>query len=610
MATPDAIAPADPLIGTVVGDRYRITGLLGTGGMGTVYRAEHVIIGKAVALKVLRHFGDNSVVARRFEREAFATGRIEHPNCVTASDGGQLEDGRLFLAMELVDGDGLSEVLATERRLPVARAIRITAHVLRGLAFAHRADVVHRDIKPENIVLVEANGDRDFAKILDFGIAKLLDDSELEVDEQKATQIGTTIGTPTYMSPEQAFGQRVDGRADLYSTAVMLFEMIAGRPPFVAEDNAALLSMHVRDPVPAIAAVSPEVSVPPELDRLIRDAMAKERRDRISSAEKFLERLGEVERIVLARPPEPDASGRTPIPGVERSSPPITAPVMAAPTPSAAVALPRPSRRWSGRRIAALSAAVLAVLGLLALAGGGDGDAPVSPPGITGAKMSLPVPSPRSGAAAEAREMYDDGHHDAVIAYLEAKRAEIASDPAALLLLGHSYAKTEQLDKALSTYQAAAEVHPAVGDDAEVAAAVRAALGSRRRSDREAAQKLVAQLLKRSRAGALRSLLVELAVDDKQMSLRQWARGLAREYNVDGLDLLGSLALDLDQERSCADRKKVVGEIAALRDERAIPILEAARTRVRRAGFFRRRRNTNSCLTEDIDRAIAQLRTH
>jgi serine/threonine-protein kinase len=608
-------AASDPLIGSVVGDRYRITGVLGTGGMGTVYRAEHQVIGKAVALKVLRDFGDNTVFVRRFEREASATGRIEHPNCVTASDGGQLADGRLFLAMELVAGEGLADVLRVERRLPVDRALRICGHVLRGLAFAHKAGVVHRDIKPENIVLVETDGDPDFAKILDFGIAKLLDDAELSIDEQKATQIGTTIGTPTYMCPEQAFGQQVDGRADLYATGVMLFEMIAGRPPYEAENNGTVLSMHVRDPIPAIGDVS-DVEVPASLDELLREALAKERRDRIASAELFLERI----EAIAAAPIEPVyAPPDTPAPVLETvsvdSAPAVAAPTAAITPLAAAVTLPRPSARgrWTTRRLVGAGAGALAVLGLIALAGGGGEGGVVTTAPQVGAKAAPPEPitvptiRPMSTAAVEAKGIYEQGDHRAVVEYLEAKRPDIKSDVDALLLLGHGYTKLRRIPEALSTYRAVAGLDATIGDEPEVVAACKSGLSSRNRKSRAAARELVTALIGGFGSKEIRELVKQVAVSD-DLSDRKWARALGKKHGVK-IDMLQSLARDLDQERKCEDRKKVVAAIAELGDRDAIPILDDARRRVRRAGFLRlRRRNSNACLADDIDRAILQLR--
>ncbi|HTM22332.1 MAG TPA: serine/threonine-protein kinase, partial [Kofleriaceae bacterium] len=232
--------------------------LLGRGGMGRVYEAIHVGIGKSVAVKVLAA-GGSPVIGdkKRFEREAYATGRMEHPNCVVVSDFGALADGTLFLAMELLRGEALDKLLERERRLPAARALHILRHVLRGLEHAHGRGVVHRDLTTRNIYLVDHLGDRDFAKVLDFGLAKLID-SQAESGGGKLTAAGVTFGTPRYMSPEQILGKPVDHRTDLYAASVILFEMVAGRLPFVADDMQQVLMKHVTNPPPRIREVAPD----------------------------------------------------------------------------------------------------------------------------------------------------------------------------------------------------------------------------------------------------------------------------------------------------------------------------------------------------------------
>lgn len=329
-------------IGTVIDARYRILGELGRGGMGTVYEAEHVTIRKPVALKLLDPLlGRNDAHAQRFEREAFAAGRIEHPNCVTVSDFGRHEDGSLYLVMELVRGRSLADVLDDEQRFAWPRALHIARHVLRGLAHAHAAGIVHRDIKPENIVLVDHDGDPDFAKILDFGIAKLVGDAAADAGGDQLTQAGFTVGTPTYLSPEQAFGDEIDARSDLYSLSVVLYEMLAGRPPFVSGDKLAVLSMHVGRAVPPLAEVAPDAAVPPAVERLVLRGLAKRRDDRIQTAEAYIEAI---DRCLAAVPaasrapapiatPAPAPHGRAATPGP--IAPATPGPVAPAPGPAA-----------------------------------------------------------------------------------------------------------------------------------------------------------------------------------------------------------------------------------------------------------------------------------
>ncbi|MBP6843904.1 MAG: serine/threonine protein kinase, partial [Kofleriaceae bacterium] len=195
----------------MIDGRYRLDALLGKGGMGVVYRGEHVAIRRAVAVKLLHPtLAAMPELRSRFEREAIAIGRIDHPNCVDVSDFGKLEDGSLFLVMELLDGRSLGDLMDADAPIAPHRALAILRHVLSGLGHAHAAGIVHRDVKPENVYLVPKDGDPDFAKILDFGIAKVIGGGEID-DGVKLTQAGVAFGTPIYMSPEQAIGNPLDG---------------------------------------------------------------------------------------------------------------------------------------------------------------------------------------------------------------------------------------------------------------------------------------------------------------------------------------------------------------------------------------------------------------
>ncbi len=294
-ATGEADEPGDTpssRIGQTVDGRYAITELIGEGGMGSVYRAEHSTIRRPVAIKFLnselRQFPETNA---RLRREAFAAGRLTHPNCVGVNDCGSLSDGSVYLVMEFVEGRTLERAIREAGRLDVARALRITRHVLRGLAHAHGLDVVHRDIKPENVVLVSHDGDPDFAKILDFGIAKLLGEAVEEAGGEALTRAGFALGTPTYMSPEQVSAASVDGRTDLYSVSVMLYEMIAGRPPFLGEDMVAIATQHVLKEPPTFREVDPLLSVPQDVEQLVRDGLRKDVEERTKKAEEFLQRI-------------------------------------------------------------------------------------------------------------------------------------------------------------------------------------------------------------------------------------------------------------------------------------------------------------------------------
>jgi tRNA A-37 threonylcarbamoyl transferase component Bud32 len=313
-------------MGEVIDSRYRIIGVLGRGGMGSVYRGEHIAIRQPVAIKLLHpEIASRDDFSRRFEREAFAAAHVANPNCVRVTDFGTLPDGRLYLVMEYLDGILLSRLLDQETRLPVRRSLHILRHVLRGLHFAHKAGVIHRDLKPDNVVLVEERGDPDFAKILDFGLAKL--EGEAASGQQVLTQAGIALGTPIYMAPDTLSQPEVDHRVDLYAAAVMLFEMIAGVPPFQADDAQSVLTMHIRDIPPTLAQVAPEAEAPPEVESLIRHGLEKNRDQRIPSAQQF---IAEIDRILGDR-----AVSFVPTITAPVAPPPARTPPVAPATPAA-----------------------------------------------------------------------------------------------------------------------------------------------------------------------------------------------------------------------------------------------------------------------------------
>ena len=287
-ASPDDSGVA---IGTVLAGRYRIDGVLGSGGMGRVYHGQHTSIGKAVAVKVLHAaLGKNTEAAARFQREAMASGRLDHPNIVGVMDFGVLDDGCLYLVMEALEGEHLGKRLQREKQIAWQEALLITRSILFGLRHAHDRGVVHRDIKPDNIFLANKDGDH-VVKILDFGIAKLYAGN---TDDPTATRAGITVGTPTYLAPEQAVGGAITPACDLYSTSVVLYEMLVGHAPFEDLDPVALLRAHVSLDPPPFLEVAPELDLPESLEPLIRHGMQKIAVERIASAMEYVQRIDEI----------------------------------------------------------------------------------------------------------------------------------------------------------------------------------------------------------------------------------------------------------------------------------------------------------------------------
>ena len=270
-----------------IAGRFRIEREIGTGGMGTVYLATHLGLERPVAVKIIkREFAGDADVADRFLREARTMAKLHHPHAAMIFDAGNLPDGRHFIVMEFVEGETLSQTLAREGRFTATRAIDIATQICDVLEEAHRLGIIHRDLKPSNILL----GKRGVC-VLDFGVAKVLASSVESTVTHASTGSGQLIGTPRYMSPEQCLGQRVGARSDLYSLGVLLYEMLAGRPPFVDPLQSALLIKQATAPAPPLPRLRPDIARP--LALAVHTLLAKRPDDRprtAATAKALLER--------------------------------------------------------------------------------------------------------------------------------------------------------------------------------------------------------------------------------------------------------------------------------------------------------------------------------
>jgi serine/threonine-protein kinase len=325
--------------------------MIGDGGMGQVFRAEQLGTGRTVALKLLHsELTGIADIVQRFEREAEVTTQLSHPHIVRTVEFGQWE-GRLYLAMEFVAGQSLAALLDAAPgdnggRMTIKRTVAIMRPVLEALEYAHGLGVVHRDLKPDNIMVVPGRGlfARECVKLLDFGIAKLGDDAPAQ--GRKLTRVGMVLGTPGYMSPEQAAGQRADARSDLYSCGVILYEMLAGRRPFDADSGIQILAMHVNDTPRSLREIARDASIPSEVDGVVMRALAKRPAERFQSARDLREAL---DRAANAR------DGHAVISGIETT-------VFATPV------APRSRSRWPQLAIILVAMALL-IAGHLAPAG-------------------------------------------------------------------------------------------------------------------------------------------------------------------------------------------------------------------------------------------------
>jgi serine/threonine-protein kinase len=299
----------EALVGTTIAGRYVLRGLLGHGGMGAVYEAEHLGLGKRAAIKFVdAEFATDEQVVARFAREARAMSAVESAHIVTVFDVGT-EAGRPYLVMELLRGEDLGQRLRRTARLPLGEAMHVVAQVLKGLARAHAAGIIHRDLKPDNVFLVRHDTDPMFAKIVDFGVSKI-ERPRAGTHPLALTGRGTVLGTPFYMSPEQAQASAdVDARSDLYSVGAILFECLTGRPPHTGESyEQVMLSICMRD-APAVRALDP--SIPEGVSAFVSRALARDPVQRFTSAERMLAALHAVAPEERARVPLDAAAGGT-----------------------------------------------------------------------------------------------------------------------------------------------------------------------------------------------------------------------------------------------------------------------------------------------------------
>ncbi len=358
---------AEGLVGVVLDGRYRLDAVVGEGGMGAVFRAQHLATERRVAVKLLKpHLSHDQTALERFAREARSTLKVESPHAVKVLDFGVTPHGDYYMALEYLDGRTVHRELEVDGPFAPSRAIHVARHCLHALAAAHARGLVHRDLKPDNILLMRVDDDPDFAKVLDFGVAKLMEGTARSSRSAlKLTQAGMVFGTPEYMSPEQAVGETLDGRSDLYSLAATLFTMLTGELMFRANSPIEWLSHHVRTRPPRLADVAPNLAHATELDAVLQQCLAKRRGDRPATADELDALLARIAGDPGARPPEiaatVDAVDREPRPRHLTATSPSTF-VEAYPASGDAIPstdeLIAPARR-TGRAVVALTMGVV-----------------------------------------------------------------------------------------------------------------------------------------------------------------------------------------------------------------------------------------------------------
>jgi serine/threonine-protein kinase len=330
----------DPYIGRDLAGQFRILEKIGSGGMGSVYKAEQPEMRRYVAVKILhpRYLSRPDLVSR-FRREARAMSHLSHPNTARVFLYGQLEDGACYFVMEYLAGRNLAQTVRAEGPMDVTRAVNIMVQVCGALEEAHRQGIVHRDLKPENVFLTTQGGIADYPKVLDFGLAKVTE-REMRPGSLILTQEGMVFGTPEFMSPEQARGEKLDGRSDIYSLGVIMYELLTGKLPFDAAQPMEFIQKHIKEPPIPLARRAPNRQWPPGLWEVLEKSLAKKPADRFQTANELAQALKNVLQPASVPPASMQPAAPTPAP-VQPVAP--IPPMASAPMAPAAQTVPAPT---------------------------------------------------------------------------------------------------------------------------------------------------------------------------------------------------------------------------------------------------------------------------
>ena len=644
-------AEAVNLLGKVISGRYLIQQLLGEGGMGSVYLAEHTHMKKRVAIKLLHpEMSDNAEVSARFEREAMAAAHIEHPNVAGATDFGKTEDGAFFLVLEYVEGTSLRDVVA-EGPISPQRALRITRQIALALERAHEAGIVHRDLKPENVMLVKKDGEPDFVKVLDFGIAKVLEGAASASAEiakrnggaaqQPLTRLGTILGTPEYMAPEQALGEPVTPAADLYGVGVMLYEMLTGKHPFDPPDRMAMLSFHIVAPVPLMQDRAPGVDVPATVEAIVRCLLEKDAKKRYANARALIEAIesaAAVSGIDLglalpsAVPSQPGAGSRTPggtavapessprgpgwidndafaktsfgVPAANTTA--NGEPATVSGRTSVLDTLKRQPRNVLIAIAAALPLGFILVIVIVVLAFRGPKveQKVVGPDGGT-----IEIPAAMKGKTAPPERMKE------AVALgpdaLEALAKEYPDDPSILQKLAIAYAAQGKNHEALTTVRALLVAQPAAAKDDEILQLVTTLASKGQGNDDDEAFALLEGPLGAAGVDALIELTVRApgregrdVRDHRARATKSLANPEVRAHASPAAAIL----LDFKSATTCAAKHDLLGRAKDEGDARLLPALKPLKI-TRGCGGFLRAGDCHPCMRKDsaLDDAIAAV---
>jgi len=600
------------LVGSVLSERYRLDAYIGGGGMGEVYRGEHVMMKKTVAVKVLRsEVADREKLVERFRREAQAAGNLDHPNICSATDFGRADDGSFYLVMEYVEGQNLADLLARRGALEFDRALEVADQIADALEVAHESGVVHRDLKPENVMLVDQPDGTERVKVLDFGVSRV----QMADDMPSLTKTGAVFGTPHYMSPEQAGGERVDSRADLYGLGSVLYEMLTGRPVFDGDRSVHVMAAHLKDDPRAPSRCIEWAQVPPALDRLVLDLLEKEPEQRPQSATDVRGRIEIVRRKLGS-----DRSDRS--------------------DDSGAIEVDAPTETWLGRAgdttrrfyrvvddrlpvrlgIGRLSGETLAVVTMV-------GFSVILLLGVAGLYVtetvygSLVDRSPeqtqlalfderrdferRTRRVSEAMEEFRDGSPAAAASELAEVEEDRPTNPHLQFLLGRTLAAAGDWNEAMDHYERAVRQQPEYTADPALLEDALFALGL---SDEDLYRRAANLLKLRIDRPEVRERLARAAWHADSSTRRRRAHAILEEAEVlDRLPAWQRHAIGLRRASGCSEHRQHIERLGELGAAESLEVLRIYDRKPRSGCGTFGKKDCYGCVRADLDRAIERL---
>ena len=581
---------AEKLVGETLSEKYRLDEHIGGGGMGEVYRAEHVMMKKTVAVKVLRpEVVHHENVVERFRREAQAAANIDHPNVCGATDFGKTDDGDFYLVMEFLDGETLSERLAREGTVSADEAIAIGDAIAAALERAHELGIVHRDLKPDNVMLLSRPGEDRALKVLDFGVSRV----QMAEDTPSITQTGAIFGTPQYMSPEQTSGEEVDLRADLYALGALLYELVAGRPVFQAEESVRVMAAHLEEPVVPPSQVEGAIAIPPDLERVILELLEKDPADRPQSATDVRGRLSQIE--VPATAETGTAAGG----GKRRDSFQVQV----------------PTGKWVEQVKDRLDLTTVAAIGAFFVACGILAGVillyavnPAAPRSLEAVHAQLTEQRQSfvdKAGIGEAVERLEGDTPRRAAEHLTSTPETANGNPHFEYLLGNARARSGQWEKALDHYGRAVEKEGDYIVDPTLLSDVVYTLGARDEALAKRAEAILAPHLSRT---VVRQALAETTWTANAKRTREEALALLEKHEIlPELETWRRASVRLRHGDGCDDYEKALEQLVALEDPRALEALRAMEDVPRRGCGALNLRDCYKCVRDDIDDAIETL---